>query len=109
MWVDTAEPVSGLNSLCRMSLVFEGESVGIEGIEDVVGDVTLQEGYPALISFFSAAEPLPQLLCSDLETPTSTTTAASKMPSTHDKEKPWDTEDIDKWKVSKTDTFFTSL
>lgn len=27
------------------------------------------------------------------------------MPSTHDKEKPWDTDDIDKWKVSKAETF----
>jgi hypothetical protein len=30
------------------------------------------------------------------------TTTTATMPSTHEKEKPWDTDDIDKWKVPWT-------
>lgn len=53
-------------------------------------------GYPALM-IFSKQQSLFDLGL-HLESWNSNTAA---MPSTHDKEKPWDTDDIDKWKVSK--------
>jgi hypothetical protein len=31
------------------------------------------------------------------------------MPSTYDKEKPWDTDDIDKWKVRRSTLFLPRL